>query len=152
MHLQCWCFTLIVMEWLKCCEVHSWNNCFCFALLQDRMTNAILALISVFFYFPRPCLSWNENKRRSAGYQHRCAVYAGTPESQLLSERTRLGAASSKRLKVSLRGTKEGGKEQVEIPLTSDATVFKCLQQLHIASSGSTKLSKLRKIWEPTYT
>jgi len=79
-------------------------------------------------------------------------VYAGTPESQLLSERTRLGAASSKRLKVSLRGTKEGGKEQVEIPLTSDATVFKCLQQLHIASSGSTKLSKLRKIWEPTYT
>nr|CAB3252456.1 E3 ubiquitin-protein ligase HECTD1 [Phallusia mammillata] len=77
----------------------------------------------------------------------------GTPESQQLTDRKHRSVTSSgKKLKLFLRGTKEGSKEHVEVPFLPGTTVFRCLQQLHIAVSGSTKPTKLRKIWDPTYT
>ncbi|XP_076816720.1 E3 ubiquitin-protein ligase HECTD1-like isoform X3 [Clavelina lepadiformis] len=76
----------------------------------------------------------------------------GTPESQLLSEKRRLNAAGLICLKLSIKAPQAENKESLEMPLTSDWTMFKAVQKLHFATGGSTKLDKLKKIWEPVYT
>ena len=75
-------------------------------------------------------------------------VSPGTPESQLLSEKRRLGLLGEGRLRLYLKAP----NSSLEIPLEGNNTIFSYVQQLNITLNGSTKSDMLRKLWEPTYT
>ena len=42
--------------------------------------------------------------------------------------------------------------EKVELNDCGSSTLFKCIQDLYLKSSGVYKTDKLSKLWDPTYT
>lgn len=74
--------------------------------------------------------------------------FPGTPESQLLSEKRRLGLLGEGKLRLYLKAP----NSSMEIPLEGNNTIFSYVQQLNITLNGSTKSDVLKKLWEPTYT